>query len=108
MKERVFFRLVTATALILLMAIALFAITGRRAYTQAMDDATGTKFEAIKQELQKFDPTTANAADLVSQGRQIFRFNTFGDQAFWGDQLGLHKAIEGAALGGVGRGLSPK
>jgi len=90
------------------MTIALFAMTGRRAYTQAMDDATGKKLEAIKQELQKFDPTTANASDLVSQGRQIFRFNTFGDEAFWGDQLGLHKAIEGAALGGVGPGLSPK
>ena len=39
MKERVFFRLVTATTLILLMAIALFAITGR-AYSQTMGDLT--------------------------------------------------------------------
>lgn len=39
MKERVFFRLVTATTLILLMAIALFAITGH-AYSQAMGDFT--------------------------------------------------------------------
>lgn len=73
-----------------------------------MGDTTGKSLEAITQELQKLDPTTANAADLVSQGRQIFRFDTFGDQAFWGDQLGLHQAIEGAALGGVGPGLSPK
>jgi hypothetical protein len=29
-------------------------------------------------------------------GRQIFRFDTFGDQDFWGGTLQLHKAIEGA------------
>jgi cytochrome c peroxidase len=34
-----------------------------------------------------------NSAQLVSQGKQIFRFDTFGDQAFWGDQLHLHQAI---------------
>jgi hypothetical protein len=45
---------------------------------------------------------------LFNQGRQIFRFDTFGDQAFWGSALQLHKAIEGSRLGGVGPGLSPK
>jgi cytochrome c peroxidase len=34
-----------------------------------------------------------NSAQLVSQGKQIFRFDTFGDQAFWGNQLHLHQAI---------------
>jgi len=48
-----------------------------------------------------------NAERLADQGRQIFRFDTFGDQAFWGDTLGLHKAIEGAKFGGVGPGVSP-
>ena len=54
------------------------------------------------------DATASNAVQLVSQGRQIFRFDTFGDQAFWGDMLKLHLAIEGAGLGGVGPGVSPK
>ena len=45
--------------------------------------------------------------DLVSEGRQTFRFDTFGDEAFWGDTLKLHQAIEGSALGGVGSGVSP-
>lgn len=53
------------------------------------------------------DPTSSNAVQLVGQGRQIFRFDTFGDQAFWGDTLKLHQAIEGAGHGGVGPGLSP-
>lgn len=48
-----------------------------------------------------------NADQLLSQGRQTFRFDTFGDEAFWGDMLQLHRAIEGAQFGGVGPGLSP-
>lgn len=48
-----------------------------------------------------------NASQLIAQGRQTFRFATFGDQAFWGGQLQLHKAIEGTNLGGVGPGVSP-
>ena len=48
------------------------------------------------------------ATQLVDKGREVFRFDTFGDQAFWGDSLQLHKAIEGEKLGGVGPGVSPK
>jgi hypothetical protein len=35
----------------------------------------------------------ANASRLVTDGRQIFRFDTFGDEAFWGGQLQLHQAV---------------
>ena len=45
---------------------------------------------------------------LFEQGKDIFRFDTFGDQDYWGGMLQLHKAIEGAALGGVGPGVSPR
>ena len=54
------------------------------------------------------DPIAANGLSLIDQGRSIFRFDTFGDQAFWGDTLKLHQAIEGAANGGVGPGVSPR
>src|SRR5215831_6287125 len=47
-------------------------------------------------------------ARLVSQGKQTFRSDTFGDQSFWGGTLGLNKTIEGAKHGGIGPGLSPK
>jgi hypothetical protein len=46
--------------------------------------------------------------ELFEQGKQVFRFDTFGDEDFWGGKLHLEKAIEGAALGGVGPGVSPK
>ncbi|MGD2076722.1 MAG: hypothetical protein PVG38_17610 [Gammaproteobacteria bacterium] len=47
------------------------------------------------------------AVRQLNQGRQIFRFDTFGDEAFWGDTLRLHEAIAGEANGGVGEGVSP-
>src|SRR5215216_1723285 len=34
-----------------------------------------------------------HAQQLVEEGRQIFRFDTFGDEAFWGDTLKLHRAL---------------
>jgi cytochrome c2 len=50
----------------------------------------------------------AHARNAVAEGRQIFRFDTFGSEAFFGDALQLHKAIAGAKNGGVGPGVSPK
>jgi hypothetical protein len=49
-----------------------------------------------------------NAKALLTEGQRIFRFDTFGDEAFWGDTLQLHKAIIGAKNGGVGDGVSPQ
>jgi len=45
--------------------------------------------------------------DRFREGRDVFRYETFGDEAFWGGRLGLHRAIAGAANGGVGAGVSP-
>jgi hypothetical protein len=56
-----------------------------------------------------FDMQAANhATQMLKDGRKIFRFETFGSDAFWGDTLELHKAIAGAKNGGVGPGVSPK
>src|SRR5262245_17436383 len=54
------------------------------------------------------DPVVSNAEKLINEGRQTFRFDTFGDEAFWGGQLHLHDAIAGAAQGGVGAGITPR
>jgi cytochrome c5 len=53
------------------------------------------------------DQTKTNASTVIDEGRQTFRFETFGDEAFWGDTLKLHQAIEGSAHGGVGAGVGP-
>jgi hypothetical protein len=49
----------------------------------------------------------ANGEKMLEEGQRIFRFDTFGDEAFWGDTLRLHQAIEGQRFGGVGPGVSP-
>src|SRR5215213_5449400 len=60
-------------------------------------------------ELTEAEQTTdTNAQRMLAEGKQTFRFDTFGDEAFWSDALQLHRAIAGANLGGVGPGVSPK
>ncbi|HEX2779650.1 MAG TPA: hypothetical protein VHM30_09135, partial [Gemmatimonadaceae bacterium] len=39
-------------------------------------------------------------AELASQGKTVFRHDTFGDETFWTDTLRMHEAIAG--------GVSPK
>ena len=54
------------------------------------------------------DLVADSAQSQLEEGRRVFRYETFGDEAFWGDTLKLHQAIAGAKLGGVGPGVSPK
>jgi hypothetical protein len=68
-----------------------------------------TGYWEINQEsfAQEGDAVADNALRLIEEGRQTFRYDTFGDEAFWGGSLQLHQAIAGEALGGIGDGLSP-
>lgn len=90
MANRLFFRL-TAAATLFLFGLFTVGTLDHRAHGQATPN----------------DLTATGAVQLVGQGRQTFRFDTFGDHAFWGDTLKLHQAIEGAAHNGVGPGLTP-
>ncbi len=69
------------------------------AATPATGTTTSSGFDAV---------IAQNSQRMLERGRQIFRFDTFGDEAFWGDTLKLHQAIQGSKLGGVGQGVSPK
>src|SRR5688500_2976765 len=42
------------------------------------------------------DHDAAHRAALVEQGRQTFRFDTFGDEAKWTDTLRMHEVIASA------------
>jgi hypothetical protein len=53
------------------------------------------------------DPVKSAAEAMIDEGRQTFRYDTFGDEDFWGGALHLHQAIAGSANGGVGPGVSP-
>jgi len=74
--------------------------------------ATKGQSKAIRPVAAREDaPPTAPepaALQMIREGRQTFRYDTFGDEAFWGDALKLHRAIAGEKLGGVGPGLSAK
>lgn len=63
--------------------------------------------KTVRAESTSQDPVVANAAAKINTGRQVFRFDTLGDQAFWGDTLKLNQTIEGSSHGGIGPGLSP-
>jgi hypothetical protein len=44
---------------------------------------------------------------VINDGKQIFRFDSFGDEDFWSGLLHIDKAIAGANNGGFGPGVSP-
>jgi len=49
-----------------------------------------------------------NSNRLFTEGRKIFRYDTFGSEDFWGGQLRLHEAIAGEKHGGVGPGVTAR
>jgi cytochrome c peroxidase len=90
-----------ARRLVTPLAFAAVALVGGLLSTGTIGAFTGSS--------SSVDAQNAGAGNaLFAQGRQTFRYDTFGDQAFWGGALQLHRAIEGAKLGGVGGGVSPK
>jgi hypothetical protein len=71
--------------------------------------AAPRKSSAPAPKAANFDADIArNAQTMLDEGRKIFRYDTFGSEAFWGDALQLHKAIAGEKNGGIGPGVSPK
>ena len=65
-------------------------------------DNRGTHLTSVDRSIDE------NGERMVAEGRATFRFDTFGDEEFWGDVLGLHRAILGEQLGGTGPGVSPR
>lgn len=58
----------------------------------AISGSTG-KLDA--KSMQSRNEAEDNAYRLIEQGRQIFRFDTFGDEAFWSDQLQMQQSVMG-------------
>lgn len=83
---------------LLIVSFVLGALAFPRSNGGGSPPVTGNQFDRL---------INQNATQMVAQGRQTFRFDTFGDEAFWGNTLLLHKAIEGKKNGGVGAGISP-
>jgi hypothetical protein len=76
-------------------------LVGQTVSVEQVDPAPVTSSPGFSREIAQHD------VRILRGGRHIFRFDTFGDETWWGDTLHLHQAIEGAKLGGVGPGVSP-
>ena len=63
--------------------------------------------KAAPESMQPAPDLEKSIVERIKRGQHTFRYDTFGDEAFWGDTLQLHKAIAGQKLGGVGSGVSP-
>ena len=64
---------------------------------------------ATRPGVESFDARIrANADQMLQAGQRTFRFDTFGDEAYWSDGLGLDRAIAGEKNGGTGAGVSPR
>ena len=88
--------------LLITSGITLFIVTMSLVQcTNQTDGKTSTTIEETD------DATTANANKMLAEGKQTFRFETFGDETYWTDALQLNKAIAGEKNGGIGAGLSP-
>jgi hypothetical protein len=88
-------------------AIAAAGVAGVIAASGCTEEVEGQAALAVHGQ-HTDDVAIANASRMIDEGRSIFRFDTFGDEQFWGGRLGLHRAVAGAAHGGVGAGLSPR
>jgi hypothetical protein len=90
------------TFLLILAAVAgcsTLLMFSRQATTQSASPVPVSKFE---QQVEQ------SRMQMFEEGKRIFRYDTFGDEAFWGDTLRLHQALAGEKQGGVGPGVSPK
>jgi hypothetical protein len=65
---------------------------------------TNPAVEAEKKEVSHRDDIDDYSEKLLKEGREIFRYDTFGSEEFWG-KTRLHEAILGEKQGGVGPGL---
>ena len=88
-----------------LLAVGTLLLLGGIVFNGTVSAITGSKSGRP----QNPDRAAEKQADrFFEEGREIFRFDTFGDEAFWGGALQLHRAIAGEKLGGVGPGVSPR
>jgi hypothetical protein len=114
--------IVLFSAVLSLATLGLVAPVWKESQVQATEDRSMAKLSSPDEQkgwIERADAGLVNPglefgreisrtdARMLREGRQIFRFDTFGDEGWWGNTLQLHEAIEGAKLGGVGPGVSP-
>ena len=95
-------------ALLLVATLAAWVLVGLACSTRPKGVSTDP---AVKAQAARGDFDSAvdrNAEQMMREGKEIFRYDSFGSEAFWGGQLQLHKAILRDRKGGLGKGLSAR
>lgn len=88
-------------------ALALFTLTFGHAGRGRADEPKSPP--AASKKASGIEPAISHySAKMLRDGQRTFRYDTFGDEAFWGGALKLHRAIAGEKHGGTGPGVSPK
>jgi hypothetical protein len=91
------------------LAVAVIAVTVLANCAHFLTRDVKTDVAAVSKAPVNFNADVGeNSGRLLEEGRKIFRYDSFGSEAFWGDQLQLQKAILGEKQGGVGPGLTPR
>ena len=68
-----------AIIVLLFLVLAIYNVRGiSNNLTEAAEGKRASQFDDLIRE---------NAQQMIEEGRRIFRFDTFGDEAFWGDTL---------------------
>ncbi|HUR21774.1 MAG TPA: hypothetical protein VMZ90_13240 [Vicinamibacterales bacterium] len=82
----------TSYALVVGSIAAMFAITAAILLAGCSHSNVASSFAPVAvAEAAGMDPTSPG---LVEEGKQAFRFETFGDEKFWTDTLKMHQVIE--------------
>lgn len=90
-----FLLLIVGGALILAASLPALAVSG---FLDQPTDSSNVWDQQIR----------SHTRDMMDQGREVFRYDTFGSEAFFGNTIGLHQALEGSKFpAGVGPGVSP-
>ena len=80
----------------LFLGLVIYSVKGTtKSLTEAAEGKGPSQFDGLIRE---------NAQQMIEEGRRIFRFDTFGDEAFWGDTLNFIRQSRAPSLEAWGRG----
>src|SRR5436305_9191538 len=80
--RRLLLHLVQSALLCAAVLLLALTVSGSSVLAQKADDTA-----------RPVDTIAAHARSMVDEGRQTFRYETFGDQAFWTGALQIHRAL---------------
>ncbi|MFL5740391.1 MAG: hypothetical protein ACJ75B_09255 [Flavisolibacter sp.] len=101
-------RLHTSKTTVVITSIALFITASQFIQCKTTKTDTRNSMDMSGNPDDFNDAIEKNMKQMFDKGKAVFRFDTFGDEVFWTDQLQLQKVIADEKHGGIGKGITPK